>query len=175
MPFPNFSTLTILKRYFFYQTLIENNVSRYETTDVPPSPKSFKWFDICLLLLQKILKFMIPLSILAASKFSYSDTKLPYDHYMNKTAISKKLLVLYDNSLILSNSTYNQRINFDSDVLRWQVENYKNGSKPNKNPKDLFNQDQPPRFTTVKGHLVEVTLFSIETFNQYISYMKENW
>jgi hypothetical protein len=106
---------------------------------------------------------MIPISLLAASKYSYSTTKLPYDQYMNKTAIPNELLFLYDNSLTLSNSTYNQRLSFDSDVLRWQVENYKNGLKPYKKAKDLLNKNRLPRLATVTGYLVEISLFSIDT------------
>jgi hypothetical protein len=111
------------------------------------------------MLLQKIMKFMIPMSLLAASKFSYSDTKLPYDLYLNKTEIPDNVLFLYDNSITFSNLADNQRYKLDSDISRWQVEKYKNGAKPGEIVEDLYIKNVPLRLNNIKGHLVESSLF----------------
>ena len=149
----------ILKRYFFYQTLIETNFSRFETTNVAQLPISFRCLDLGLMLLQKIIKFMIPLSLLAASKFYYSDTKLPYDQYMNKMEIPDNVLFLYDNTIsIVFPEVENQRYMDDADILRSQVERYKNGLKPDEIDEDFFFDEDflnVKRVKTIAGHLIE--------------------
>ena len=98
---------------------------------------------------------MIPLSLLAASKFSFSDKKYLFDQYMNKTEIPDNVLFLYDNNIsIIFNATENQRYTADSDILRWQVENYKNGLKPDEIDENFF-AENVPRLKTIAGHLVE--------------------
>ena len=98
---------------------------------------------------------MIPISLLAASNYTYSQTKLPYDQYIDKTKISNKILFLYDNSIALPNLTENERHSDGSDILRWQVDKYKNGSKPGEVSEDIYVKNVPLRLNNIAGHLVE--------------------
>ena len=102
---------------------------------------------------------MIPLSLLAASKFYYSDTKLPYDQYMNKMEIPDNVLFLYDNTIsIVFPEVENQRYMDDADILRSQVERYKNGLKPDEIDEDFFFDEDflnVKRVKTIAGHLIE--------------------
>ena len=65
-------------------------------------------------------------------EFSYPVRNLINDQFMDKTEISNEVLFLYDNSINFTNVKDNERYDGDSEILRWQVEKYKNGAKPGK-------------------------------------------
>ena len=100
------------------------------------------------------MKFMIPISLLLASKYSYSNTKLPYDHFFDKTKIADDVLYLYDNSITIPNLTDNDRFHDGKDILRLQVENYKTGVQPGKID-DSFVKSIPVRLNNIAGQSVE--------------------
>ena len=97
---------------------------------------------------------MIPISLLLASKYSYSNTKLPYDQYFDNTKIADDVLFLYDNSITFPNLMDNDRFHDGEDILRLQVENYKTGVQPG-DIDDSFVKSIPVRLINIAGQLVE--------------------
>jgi hypothetical protein len=83
-----------------------------------------------------------------------------FDQFMDETEISDEVLFLYDNSVTFTNVKDNQRYNNDSEILRWQVEKYKNGTIPGKIAEDFFAKNLPLKLNSIAGHLVESSLFS---------------
>ena len=108
------------------------------------------------------MKFMIPISLLLASKYSYSDTKLPYDQFFDNTEIANDVLFLYDNSISFPYVEIFDRYDDDKDILRWQVEKYKTGVKPGELD-DFFVKNIRARLTNIAGQLVK-SFFSNNTF-----------
>jgi hypothetical protein len=115
---------------------------------------------------------MIPISLLVASKYSYSDIKLPYHQYIDVTEIPDEVLFLYDNSINISNSNDYGRYNDQADILRWQVETYKSGAKPEEFDEQLFAENVPRKLITIKEYLVEIIIFRTIGYGVFLSNIK---
>ena len=100
------------------------------------------------------MKLMIPISLLLASKYFNSNTKLPYDQFSDETEIPDNVLFLYDNNITFPNLKEYDRFDDDKDISRWQVENYKTGVQSGEMD-DSFVKNISVRLNNIAGQLVE--------------------